>query len=397
MDTGELESLTENQYVKLSLNGEAFSGDKVATRTNFPRRVYLQITRRCNLECDYCYIKANNRGHHLDTDLVFNLADYLGNRGLMEVRLTGGEPTLHPSFIPIIERFRKNHVYVSIATNGMWTSTIKEFLEQQCHIWLIVSIDGAEETHNRYRKNTYATIVRNLKELKNKNPAVRLRINTVLGKYNKSDLAHLACLVKELGAESITLIPLRPQVRNAKAREQMLTATEFKDAIMEMVELRRVLGIRFTTTIETEFKDEIMPDKIFAKRSSCAAGREGTNLDFDAKRQKLIVYACSYCPASDPYADPRIRGPFVAGEFGYDDVTEFGQIWDADSRWVFFRDLNLKSFKCKSCTELGTRCTGSCPIQNYDFESVSLSGHVQRQLMDQMQRNTDWYCYKDLE
>ncbi len=396
-DTGELQMLGKDEYQRLSSHGQVFTGDKSVARTHFPRRIYLQISRQCNLACDYCYIKADSRAQHLDTNTAFLLAEYLGSQGLMEVRLTGGEPTLHPSFVSIVEGFRKNHVYVSIATNGMWSPAIKEFLQEQHDAWLIVSIDGREETHNRYRRNSYATIIKNLAELRQKNPAIRLRINTVLGRYNRNDLAHLALLVKELEAESITLIPLRPQVRDARTKDQMLTALEFKDAIREMIDLRKVLGIHFTTTIATEFKGEMMPDKVFTKRSSCAAGREGTNLDFNAKRQKLVAYACSYCPASDPYADPRIRKPFTAGEFGYDDISEFGNLWSNDSKWVLFRDLSLKSFKCRSCIELGTRCTGSCPIQNWDVASLALDGRVKQQIMDQMQRNVDWYCYKDLQ
>ena len=43
--------------------------------------------------------------------------------------------------------------------------------------------------------------------------------------------------------------------------------------------------------METDYKDEIYRDPIVRKKSSCAAGREATNLDYDAKRQELISRA----------------------------------------------------------------------------------------------------------
>jgi MoaA/NifB/PqqE/SkfB family radical SAM enzyme len=392
---GELSEISQKEFDKLSKTCKIFQG-KEKTHTGFPRRVYFQITRNCNLECDYCFIKAESNNMHLDKEVIFRLAEYFGKQGLMEVRLTGGEPTTHPYFKDIYTKFRQENIYVSVATNAVWKKEILDYLVAQKNLWIIVSIDGNRETHNRYRKDSYDIVIKNLKKLKKKNPDIKLRINTVLTKENKNNLEHLAKLTKELKAESITLIPLRPQVRNLTIKDNMLTALEFKEVIEDMLLYKTKYGIKFSTTIETEFSNEIMKDKIFKKKSSCAAGREGTNLDFDLQNKKLIMYGCSYCPASDLNEEKSIREPFLAGEFNFNEIEDFGKIWNENSRWTIFRDLNLKSQNCHNCKELGKRCTGSCPIQNIKFDKLDRNQNIKNEIIKQMKQNAEWYCYRDI-
>ena len=395
-NNGQLSQITESEFNSLRKLEIPTYFNNNFNHTIFPRRIYFQITRYCDLMCDYCFIRADKSQKHLDTNTIFNLADYFGRQGLMEVRLTGGEPTLHPDFEKIYEKFRENNIYVSVATNGIWNKKTLEYLGKQRNIWLIISIDGSRHIHNRFRKNSYDKIVKNILNLKSVNPECRIRINTVLTQENYKETEHLALLTRQFDAESITLIPLRPQVRNRNVTNKMLRPEQFKQVIIEMIGLKEKYGIKFTTTIETEFKEKIMPDKIFRKKSSCAAGREGTNLDFDFETKKLFLYGCSYCPASDLKELPKVRQPFVAGELNYNEIGKIKEIWDNDSNWTVFRNLDLKSNNCKNCNELGNRCTGSCPIQNIDLTNVNFESNLISQLAEQMQQNAEWYCYKGL-
>ena len=159
-DTGELNIISENDFIKLeqekNTNGVlVYKGKSSPTHTRFPRRIYFQITRNCQLHCSYCYLKAGKNGSHLDKDVIFNLISYFKKQGLMEVRLTGGEPTTHPDFKEIYTKFKEHCIYVYVATNGLWCQNFIEFLSQQHNPWLIVSIDGSKETHNYFRRNSY--------------------------------------------------------------------------------------------------------------------------------------------------------------------------------------------------------------------------------------------------
>lgn len=397
--TGKLTYIDEaefNRLKKITDSANCFQGFS-DTHSAFFRRAYFQITRRCNLLCDHCFIKADSHQSDLDRNVAMQLAEYLGRKGLMEVRLTGGEPTIADSFIEIVEAFRRNNVYVSVGTNGLWPQKVKDFFKTHKNLWLVVSIDGAEEAHNSIRPGSYRTIIRNIQELREVNPDIRLRINTVLCKRNVNDMEHLAKLTKELNAESIVLIPLRTQVRTGEFLESMMTGREFRDAILRMAEYKEKYGIKFSTTVKHYAREHIVLDQIFTKTSSCAAGREGTNIDFSESRRKLILYGCSYCPASDPLAPEALRAPFTAGEIDYDNLEGIQPLWEDDHKWQLYRDLTHKSDECRSCEYFPSRCEGSCPTLNFDISQLDLAADVASQLKTQLQKNGEWYCYRQLD
>lgn len=375
------------------VEGTFFVGETPASHTRFPRRIYFQITRNCNLACPICFIKAGQGGSAVPKEIAKEVAQFMGENGLIEVRLTGGEPTTHPAFFDILHDFQDAGVYVSVGTNGVFGRRIRDRLSEERNLWLICSIDGNKETHDRGRGKTYNTILSNLHHLKTNNPDLRLRINTVLTKDNKDQIDELARTCRELDAESITVIPLRTQVRDPAAKSSLVTASEFSQALDDLVAAKRRYGINFTTTLGAEHADDIHKDAVFTKRSSCAAGREGTNLDYDAEHQQFFVYGCSYSPASDPEAASELRQPFLAGSFPEDDLGSFLGLWQDDSRWELFRDLSLKSKECRVCPELAEfRCTGSCPIQNVDYTKINADGPVLTQLKEQIRTTAEWYC-----
>lgn len=389
----------DNQGIQRLRTSQAdiFLGETPETHTRFPRRVYFQITRDCNLTCPACFIKAERGGAPVPTQAIMDIAKFMAQSGLMEVRLTGGEPTTHPDFFAIVERFQELDVYVSVATNGVLNRRTLDRLCEIPHLWVICSVDGNRETHNHYRPGTFDRILENLQTLKHRNPSTRLRLTTVLTRENQAQMLELGQICQRVGAESITVIPLRPQVRDPRIREEMVTAGEFRRVLDRLVEAKRRFGIQFTSTIETDYKNAMYGDPVFRKRSSCAAGREGVNLDYDAGRGEFLLYGCSYSPASDLTENPLIRHPFLAGTFQADSPSDFLDIWRDDSAWTIFRDLSLKSQECLGCEFLRRQtCTGSCPIQNLDYASLDVSRDVLGQLKERMRRTSEWYCYKNL-
>lgn len=374
-----------------------FLGETPETHTRFPRRIYFQITRKCNLLCDYCFIKAGKGAPDVPTSAIMNIAEFMGNNGLMEVRLTGGEPTVHPDFFAVMHKFKEKGVYVSVATNGTWDKRTLDALCEEKYLWVICSVDGNKKTHDRYRPDTFDRIIRNLRCLKGKNPSTRIRLTTVLTRENKNQMYELGEICASVGAESITVIPLRPQVRKPVMKSDMVKAEEFKEVIEDLVKAKHKFGIPFTTTMETDYKEEIYKDPIVRKRSSCAAGREATNLDYDAKKKEFIVYACSYSPASDLTAHPALRSPFLAGCFTDENIDFFGDLWRNEAVWKIYRDLYIRSQNCKECSYLvNHQCTGSCPIQNIDYSSINVTKDVLSQLKHQITQTGEWYCYKKI-
>ena len=112
-----------------------------------------------------------------------------------------------PNFIEIFNAFQAAGIYVSVGTNGVISRRTLEFLADARGYWLICSLDGDKTTHNSYRGDTYDTIIGNLRFLRDRNPSLRIRLTTVLTKQNMGQMWHLGEVCRDIGAESITIIP----------------------------------------------------------------------------------------------------------------------------------------------------------------------------------------------
>ena len=84
----------------------------------------VTITSACNLDCPICYVHNKNEGaFHMTVDDFGRILDHLREEHAGEVdlvNLTGGEPTLHPQLLELLELARDAGVHrVSICTNGL--------------------------------------------------------------------------------------------------------------------------------------------------------------------------------------------------------------------------------------------------------------------------------------
>ncbi len=71
----------------------------------------ISLTDRCNLRCVYCMpengVVFHPWNHHLTDDELLRLVRILATLGFDRVRLTGGEPTVRPNLVPIVEGIAK--------------------------------------------------------------------------------------------------------------------------------------------------------------------------------------------------------------------------------------------------------------------------------------------------
>jgi len=80
----------------------------------------LELSRRCNLRCIYCY---TNGGEPLDGELgleeIFNVIDQAINLGAKKVSIVGGgEPLIYPDFFRITDYLNSRNIPTIVFTNG---------------------------------------------------------------------------------------------------------------------------------------------------------------------------------------------------------------------------------------------------------------------------------------
>ena len=118
------------------------------------RSLDLEVTRRCNLRCDYCFV-GWSRGwtSDLPRDIALTIVDE-GAGEFDTLHITGGEPFAYSPIFDVIERaFCRGYGRVMINTNGtMLTEQYIERLRQWAgRLSLSVSLDGPEDLHDAVR------------------------------------------------------------------------------------------------------------------------------------------------------------------------------------------------------------------------------------------------------
>lgn len=121
--------------------------------------LYLYISGSCNLACRHCWITPDftekaEKGKFLDFALLKKAVKEAIPLGLSSVKLTGGEPMLHPDFREIVEFLDGEGLSITMETNGtLVDEDSARFLKSKKKFRFVsVSVDGAgAETHEALR------------------------------------------------------------------------------------------------------------------------------------------------------------------------------------------------------------------------------------------------------
>lgn len=83
----------------------------------------LSISAVCNQDCPYCFArepwKEAGAPPFISPEAFEQQLDFLDRSGIDQVRLLGGEPTLHPRFSELVERVRRRGKKLLVFTNGL--------------------------------------------------------------------------------------------------------------------------------------------------------------------------------------------------------------------------------------------------------------------------------------
>lgn len=129
------------------------------------KKLRLNLLDACNMRCRYCMPEDQTFKKLKDLltplqmkDIVSNLIPY----GVDEVRLTGGEPLMHPQFKEIIKELSTlNLRKLSVTTNAILLNEHLDFLEENNVKSVNVSLDSlqAESFHYITRKDVFNEVM----------------------------------------------------------------------------------------------------------------------------------------------------------------------------------------------------------------------------------------------
>jgi len=210
-------------------------------------KLRLSITDACQFHCFYCLPKPLPflpSQKILTVEEFFYLTSQFVSLGVNTLRVTGGEPTIHPQFITIMEKLSKlkpssSHSFLKLTTNG---EKLGEYLPQLfdlgCHS-INISLDSLDP-YNFQKitgRKTFATVIDNI--LKAKNMGFQVKINVVVAKnYNDHEIIPFVKFSENEGLsvrflELMNLGPIKPIYT-----ESFISACEIKSVITEYTELK---------------------------------------------------------------------------------------------------------------------------------------------------------------
>src|ERR1700724_3606255 len=121
----------------------------------------VDLTNRCNMMCDPCFMDANQVGyvHELgweEIQEVLDNATKIKPRRQLSVQFSGGEPTMHPYFLDAIRYARKvGYNSVQAATNGIEFAKSKDFCRKAFEAgmrYAYLQFDGIGNDANSHRQ-----------------------------------------------------------------------------------------------------------------------------------------------------------------------------------------------------------------------------------------------------
>jgi uncharacterized protein len=140
-------------------------------------------TNQCNLNCSYCYEKANDlhSAKSIDMETFRKGIDFFVSRykekGVLGIQFFGGEPLINYEFISEAVKYLKKlentldiKFIFSIVTNGtIFNKQVKELLVTN-KFSVTISVDGTRDIHDKNRtflngKGSYDKVMENVKEL----------------------------------------------------------------------------------------------------------------------------------------------------------------------------------------------------------------------------------------
>ena len=193
------------------------------------KMLYLYLSAGCNLHCRHCWITptfVHGRpvpGECMDFGLLRGAVAEAKPMGLSAVKLTGGEPTLHPEFRAIVDFLSAEGLDITMETNAtLIGQELAQHLRQKTNLRRVaVSLDSPDPgEHDRFRgvKGAHADAVRGIRNLVEAGFQPQIIMSIYRG--NLGQIEALIELALRLGAGSVKFNPVTHSGRGAEMHRQ---------------------------------------------------------------------------------------------------------------------------------------------------------------------------------
>jgi SynChlorMet cassette radical SAM/SPASM protein ScmF len=198
--------------------------------------IYFYLTEGCNLACRHCWLaprydpKLKNTTF-LPVDLFERIINEAIPLGLKTVKLTGGEPLLHPQIDRLIEIVRKSELSLMIESNGiLCTPNLVQQLAKFPNCEISISLDGADAATHEAIRGVSGSFDKACKAVTSLSKAgLDPQVIFSVMRSNVDQIEAIIHLAEELGAKSLKFNVILPISRGKNVNSQVdaLTVSEY--------------------------------------------------------------------------------------------------------------------------------------------------------------------------
>ncbi len=204
----------------MTLPGGANTADHGPGTMTPLNQLYFYLTEGCNLACRHCWLapRLDTRGDRyptLSAELFETAILEARPLGLSGVKLTGGEPLLHPHIVRLLAIVQRESLAVTIETNGLLCTPAMAAEIARCpRPFVSVSIDGVDAaTHEGIRgvRGSFDAACRAVRNLVA--AGIPPQIIFSIMRCNAGQVDDLVRMAEALGAASIKFNIVQPTAR----------------------------------------------------------------------------------------------------------------------------------------------------------------------------------------
>jgi len=327
----------------------------------FPlNQIYFYLTEGCNLRCRHCWIQPKHQSDDrsypmLEVDLFRSIIQQAKPLGLSSVKLTGGEPLLHPDIYEILDVIHSEELRLTVETNGVLCTLglAKKMKATSENPFVSVSIDGADPETHEWVRGVEGCFDKALNGIRNLvNAGFRPQIIMSVMKRNKDQIEPFVRMAEALGAGSVKFNLIQPTARGEKMHEAGETLT-----IHELVELGE--WVENSLSASTDLRLVYSHPAAFRSLSSMFGG-DGSGCGVCG------IFGILGVLGDGSYALCGIGETVPEMVFGHARKDSLADVWNNTLILNEIREGLPKRLSgiCGDCVMKGI-CLGSCIAQNY--------------------------------
>ncbi len=195
-------------------------------KTAVEKRHWIRIDNACNNQCIFCLDKENQNGSFISLPEVKKMLAVGRRQGAKRLILSGGEATIHPDFIKIVERAKAaGYAHIQVITNGRMF-VYNDFLQAALKAGLkeiTFSIHGHNEALHDKQTGIRGSFRQSLGGLMNalRAPGLIVSVDIVISKQNYKQLADILKFFIALGVREFDLLQVIPFGRAWENRKHL--------------------------------------------------------------------------------------------------------------------------------------------------------------------------------